>query len=100
MFCVYLYTNTSMHGSEEHNHIMITYNGHSHMHKFVHEKILETQIAFFVIALVLHRYTQRSTREHQLLASSTKRWLKNLNHTYQSISITGHLTLVHITRLY
>lgn len=62
-------------------HIMFIYNSHSHMHRFVlvHEKILETHnIAFFVIALVLHTDTQRATREHPLFASSTKRWLKNL----------------------
>lgn len=44
-------------------HIMFIYNSHSHMHRFVlvHEKILETHnIAFFVIALVLHTDTQKS----------------------------------------
>lgn len=60
-------------------HIMFIYNSHSHVHRsvLVHEKILETHnIAFCVIALVLHTDTQRATREHQLLASSTRGGLR------------------------
>lgn len=63
--------------------------------------VLETHnITFFVIALVLNTDTQRATAQHQLFASSKKKWLKNLNHTKHSISITVHLSLVHVTRLY
>ncbi len=56
-------------------HIMFVYNSRSHMRRsvLVHENILETHNnVFFVIALVLHTDTQRATREHQLLASSTR----------------------------
>lgn len=67
----------------------------------MHRNVLETHnITFFVIALVLNTDTQRATAQHQLFASSKKKWLKNLNHTKHSISITVHLSLVHVTRLY
>lgn len=57
-------------------------------------------IAFFVIALVLHTDTQRAPRQNiscQLLLPKVAR---ESNHIYQSISITVDLSLVHITRLY
>lgn len=97
-----------MHGSGKKRKRKIIYVSHCVQIQVVHtctylclcmEKKESHNIAFFVIALLQHRNTQRATNKPQAVTLIHKQchdhWI-----IVTKLSLTVHLTLVHIARFY